>query len=399
MPGDLIAVDEARARVLATVRPLATEPVPADEALGRVLAEDVLSGFALPPFDSSAMDGFALIAGPAAELPVVGESKAGRPFDGELQRGQAVRISTGAVIPAGADAVVPIERVDDGGGSVRVPDVAPGANVRRAGDDVRPGQLVIPAGSVLGAAELGMVAALGHVEALCACRPRVAIAATGDELRPTGTTLGPGQIHDSNAAALAALARGAGAQISETTWVADTEEETRAALERITADADVVCVSGGVSVGPHDHVRPALRGLGFDEQFWGVRLKPGKPVWFGVRDSGRTRQYAFGLPGNPVSAMVTFHLFARPALRALQGADASAIRTSAILDGPLKANSDRDQAVRCRLRMADDGWHAEPTGPQGSHVMSSMLGAAALAIVPAGERDLTAGERVAIELL
>jgi molybdopterin molybdotransferase len=399
MPGDLISVDEARARVLAAVRPVAAEPVRAAEALGRVLAEDVVSEFVIPPFDSSAMDGFALIAGPAAELPVVGESRAGRPFERELQRGEAVRISTGAVIPAGADAVVPIERVDDGGGSVRVPDVAPGANVRRAGDDVRAGQLVIPPGSVLGPAELGMLAALGRVETLCARRPRVAIAATGDELRPAGATLGPGQIHDSNAAALAALAQCAGARITETAWIADTEEDTAAVLERITAGADVVCVSGGVSVGPHDHVRPALRGLGFDEQFWGVRLKPGKPVWFGVRDRGGTRQYAFGLPGNPVSAIVTFHLFARPALRALQGADASTSRTTAILDGPLEGNSDRDQAVRCRLRMADDGWHAEPTGPQGSHLMSSMLGAGGLAVVPAGERDLAAGERVAIELL
>jgi molybdopterin molybdotransferase len=162
------------------------------------------------------------------------------------------------------------------------------------------------------------------------------------------------------------------------------------------ADAsDVICITGGVSVGPHDHVKPALAELGFDELLWGVKLKPGKPFWFGVRGD----QYAFGLPGNPVSAMVTFALFARPALRALQGADPSATRSLARLDGPIEANADRDQAVRCLLRMADDGWHAEPTGPQGSHVMSSMLGAGALAIVPAGDRDLGPGEQVVIELL
>jgi molybdopterin molybdotransferase len=142
-------------------------------------------------------------------------------------------------------------------------------------------------------------------------------------------------------------------------------------------------------------VKPALLELGFEQLIWGVSLKPGKPFWFGVRGD----QYAFGLPGNPVSAMVTFQLFARPALRALQGADPGAARSTALLDGPIAANSDRDQAVRCRLRMADDGWHAEPTGPQGSHVMSSMLGASALAIVPAGERDLAPGERVVIELV
>jgi molybdopterin molybdotransferase len=396
---DLVSVDEARARVLATVRPLAAEPVPAGDALGRVLAEDLAADFALPPFDSSAMDGFALVAGAAAELPVVGESKAGRPFERELQRGEAVRISTGAVIPAGADAVVPIERVEASDGVVRVPDVARGANVRRAGDDVRPGQLVLRAGTPLGPAELGMLAALGRVEALCARRPRVAVAATGDELRPAGVRLGPGQIHDSNAAAIAALARSAGAEITETTWIADTEEDTTATLDRISDGADVVCVSGGVSVGPHDHVKPVLLRLGFEELLWGVRLKPGKPVWFGVRAAGDGRQYAFGLPGNPVSTMVTFQLFARPALRALQGAEPWSPRATAILDGPIEANSDRDQAVRCRLRVEDDGWHAEPTGPQGSHVMSSMLGASALALVPAGDRDLAAGERVAVELL
>jgi molybdopterin molybdotransferase len=142
-------------------------------------------------------------------------------------------------------------------------------------------------------------------------------------------------------------------------------------------------------------VKEALVEIGFEELLWGVSLKPGKPFWFGVRGD----QYAFGLPGNPVSAMVTFQLFARPLLRALQGADPAQARSTAILDGPIRANSDRDQAVRCRLRMADDGWHAEPTGPQGSHVMSSMVGAAALAVVPAAERDLAPGERVLIELL
>jgi molybdopterin molybdotransferase len=407
--GDLISVDEACARVLATVRTLAAERVPAAEALGRVLAEDVISQFALPPFDSSAMDGFALVAGPPGELPVIGESQAGRPWHGHLERGEAVRISTGAVIPPGADAVVPVERVQivghDGDDPavlpprIKVDEVRRGANVRHAGDDVHAGELVIPLGSEVGPAEVGMLAALGEGTAVCARRPRVAIAATGDELRPAGAELGPGQIHDSNAAAIAALAVSAGATVAQTAWIADDEQETSAALERLAEDADVLCVSGGVSVGPHDHVRPALGGLGFDQRIWGVRLKPGKPVWFGVRDRGGERQYAFGLPGNPVSAMVTFQLFARPALRKLQGADPSATRSTAILDGPIEANSERDQAVRCRLRMADDGWHAEPTGPQGSHVMSSMLGADALAVVPAGERGLAPGERVGIELL
>lgn len=403
MPGDLITVDEARARVLAAVRPLAGERVGVDDALGRVLSEDVVAEFDLPPFDSSAMDGFALVAGGGGELPVVGESQAGSPFEGELRPGQAVRISTGAVVPAGADAVVPIERVEvlgadagDGGAvRIRVAATSPGAHIRRAGEDLHRRDVVLRAGAEVGAAEAGMLAALGRAGAEVARRPRLAIVATGDELVPAGQPLGPGQIHDSNATALRALARRAGADVVARHAAGDDLAATVAAFTEALEGADVLCVSGGVSVGPHDHVKPALAELGFEELLWGVKLKPGKPFWFGVRGD----QYAFGLPGNPVSAMVTFVLFVRPALRALQGADPSATRTIARLDGPIPANPDRDQAVRCRLRVADDGWHAEPTGPQGSHVMSSMLGAGALAIVPAGERDLAPGEQVTVELI
>jgi molybdopterin molybdotransferase len=195
--------------------------------------------------------------------------------------------------------------------------------------------------------------------------------------------------------AIGAQAALTGADVVGRENAGDDRAATSAALARALESADVLCISGGVSVGPHDHVKPALLGLGFEELVWGVRLKPGKPFWFGVRDG----QYAFGLPGNPVSAMVTFQLFAAPALRALQGADPAAARSSAVLDGPIARNPERDQAVRCRLRMDDDGWHAEPTGPQGSHVLSSMIGAGALALVPAGEGEIADGERVVVELL
>ena len=240
-----------------------------------------------------------------------------------------------------------------------------------------------------------MLAALGRVDVAVARRPLLGIAATGDELVEAGRPLAPGQIYDSNATAIGALALRAGAHLNGRRRLEDTERGTIDGIGAAADGADVICITGGVSVGPHDHVKPALAELGFEELLWGVRLKPGKPFWFGVRGD----QYAFGLPGNPVSAMVTFVLFVRPALRALQGADPGATRTIARLDGPIPANEDRDQAVRCRLRIADDGWHAEPTGPQGSHVMSSMLGAGALAIVPAGERDLAPGELVTVELI
>jgi molybdopterin molybdotransferase len=299
-------------------------------------------------------------------------------------------------MPDGADAVVPIERVEVGGDRVRVPESRPGAHVRRAGEDLHEGDHVLRAGVELGAAELGMLAALGRIDASCARRPRVVVAATGDELRSAGEELAPGQIYDSNATTIGALALRGGAELIDRVRIPDSEAGTVDALRAATdTGAEVLCISGGVSVGPHDHVKPALLELGFEQLVWGVSLKPGKPFWFGVRGD----QYAFGLPGNPVSAMVTFQLFARPALRVLQGADPGITRSTAVLDGPIGANPDRDQAVRCRLRMGEDGWHAKPTGPQGSHVMSSMLGAGALAIVPAGERDLGPGERVLIELL
>lgn len=404
MPGDLISVDEARSRVLATVRRLPAEPVPAAELLGRVMADDVVADRDLPPFDSSAMDGFAVVAGAPGDLRVVGESRAGSPFGGETGRGSAVRISTGAVIPRGCDAVVPVERVEEfetsaGAWTVRVPETRPGQHVRRAGEDVQRGQLALRAGTQIGAAEAGMLASLGLTEAACARRPRVALAATGDELRQPGEQLGPGEIYDSNATTIGALALAAGATTVRRARVPDSASETGLALGEASGGVDVLCITGGVSVGPHDHVRPALARLGFDQRIWGVRLKPGKPFWFGVRDGDGARQYAFGLPGNPVSAIVTFQLFVRPALRALLGADPAAARSTAVLDGPIRAEPERDQAVRCRLRMGDDGWHAEPTGPQGSHVLSSMIGAGALALVPASERDLAPGERVAIEVL
>ncbi|MFL5826873.1 MAG: gephyrin-like molybdotransferase Glp [Thermoleophilaceae bacterium] len=392
---DLIDIAEARRRVLGASFRLAPEELEIATALGRVLAEDVTSAERLPPFDSSAMDGFALIAGSGGELDLAGESRAGAPWSGELSRGQAVRISTGAEIPAGANAVVPIERAEERDGRVVAPETRVGENVRYAGEDVREGETVLRAGDTLGPAELAVLASLGHARVRVGAQPRVAVLATGDELVPPGEPLGPGQIRDSNAIALAAQAESAGARVVERATVRDEPAATTAALGQALGSADVVCVSGGVSVGPHDHVKPALRELGVEEVFWGVRLKPGKPTWFGTAPG----KLVFGLPGNPVSAMVTFHLFARPALRALQGGDAGDVRVRAVLDAPIERNPARDQAIRCRVEARDDGFHVEPTKEQGSHVLTSMLGAGALALVPAGEGSLAAGDRVDAELL
>jgi molybdopterin molybdotransferase len=392
---ELISIDEARERVLAEVRPLPAEDVELPATLGRVLAADAVAEQDLPPFDASAMDGFAVPDGQARPLRVDGESRAGAPAAGPLAPGTACRISTGAVVPEGTYAVVPVEATEERDGQVVVPATAAGANVRRAGEDVRAGETVLAAGREIGPAELAVLASLGAVAASCGRRPRLAMLATGDELVEPGTALGPGQIRNSNAYGVAAQAARAGAEVVERSRVPDDVAATRQALAAALAAADVVCVSGGVSVGPHDHVKPALAELGVTERFWGVRLQPGKPTWFGVRDS----TLVFGLPGNPVSAMVTFHLFARPAVRTLQGADPGIRQAVARLAEPLRRNPKRDQMVRVRLEAGDGGWVARPTKEQMSHVLTSMLGADALARVPAGEGDIAADERVDIELL
>lgn len=394
----LISIDEARRRVLEAVRPLETEDVPIAEALGRVLALDLDSPANVPPFDNSAMDGFAVRAGPAADLDVIGESRAGHPAAAPVGAGTAIRISTGAMVPEGTTAVVPIERAREGDGSgerVRVEASTEGDNIRRAGEDVQAGELVLSRGLVVGPAELGVAASIGLAALPCARRPTVALLVTGDELTEPGEELEAGRIYSSNAFALGALVQRTPATLLFRTTVHDSAESTREALGRALREADVTCVSGGVSVGPHDHVKPVLRELGVSEHFWGVGLRPGKPTWFGTHGGS----LVFGLPGNPVSAMVTFLLFVRPALMALQGAAPRIVRIAAVLDQPVPLHPIREQAVRVRLSAGDDGWHADPTGEQGSHVLTSMLGADGLALVPAGEGELASGTRLEVELL
>jgi molybdopterin molybdotransferase len=388
-----LSIQDARQAVLAEVRPLATEEVAVQDALGRVLAEDVTAQADVPAFANSAMDGFAVRAGEAGRtLQVVGESRAGAPAAVAVGEGEAIRISTGAALPDGADGVLQIERVSESNSQITLEDeVGPGRNVRPAGDDLRAGDVILPAGARLGAAEIGLAAACGRAKITCARVPRVAVLATGDELVPPGEPLAPGQIHETNGLTLAALARQAGAEVVRATVVRDTEQATSEAIADALERADVVVLSGGVSVGPHDHVKPALDALGVAEVFWRVALRPGRPTWFGTRGS----TLVFGLPGNPVSAMVTFILFARPALAALQGAGHRPQRVVARLTEPVPRHPDRDECVRVIL---EEGG-ATPTGPQGSHQLRSMLRADGLAIVTAGSGDAQAGTEVEVELL
>ena len=396
---DLLSIAQARAAVERQVAPLATERLPVAEALGRVLAEAVAAEHDVPPFANSAMDGYAVRSGPGGRtLRIAGESRAGAPAAVEVADGTAVRISTGAAMPAGADAVLQVELVRVEGDAVTLgEDVAPGRNVRLPGEDMRAGAVVLEAGARLGPAELGVAVTSGRAEVVVAARPRVAVVATGDELVDPGVALGPGQIHDSNALTLASLARAAGAEVVRTGRAPDTRAGTEAALGEALDAADVLIVSGGVSVGPHDHVKPALEALGVEERFWRVALRPGKPTWFGTREG----KLVFGLPGNPVSAVVTFHLFVKPALLAQQGAPFAPgpVRAAALAEA-VPRNPGRDEAVRVRLDTTADGrLTATPTGPQGSHVLTSLLRADGLALVTAGEGDVPAGTTVPVELL
>jgi molybdopterin molybdotransferase len=398
-----LSVDEALARILEGVTPMPGEPVAIEAAHGRTLAEALAARLTQPPFDASAMDGYAVRAADVARLPatldVIGQAAAGHPFSGTVAAGQAVRIFTGAPLPAGADAIVIQENTVQGtaargGPAVTVREGSPDPdNVRRRGFDFTEGALLLEAGRRLGPRELALAAAMGHGEVKVRRRPRVAVLSTGDELVAPGNRPGPGQIVSSNHLGVAALAELAGAQVQQLGIARDTAESLQAHLDK-APDADVVVTIGGASVGDHDLVGPVLAERGMALSFWKIAMRPGKPLMFGRLGPARV----LGLPGNPVSALVCTRVFLVPLLRALLGRpahDASPLQARAAM--ALEANGPRQHYMRATTRPGGDGMAlVTPVRSQDSSLLAPLAQADCLLVRPPNAPAVSAGTLIPI---
>ena len=430
-PADMLPVEEALARILDLVEEMPAELRPIREATGQVLAEDVVAPFDIPPRDNTAMDGYAVRAGdtaPAgadvagdgsAELRVIGELAAGYLYEGVVGSGEAVRIMTGAPMPDGADSIVPFEETDETG--LRAPGQAgrsdgaaprrvrvlkaarPGANIRRRGEDVRRGALILTRGLVLRGAGIAVLASMGIGAVSVVRRPRVAILSTGDELLTPGASRegappAPGKIYDSNAYGLAALVEEYGGVPVLSGIAQDTVPALTAKIAEAVAAADMVVTSAGVSRGDFDVVKEVLAREG-EVRFWTVRMKPGKPLAFGrfTAPDGRLVPH-IGLPGNPVSSLLAFELFGRPALLKMQGrrVQSRPVVTAVADEAIINTDARRVYARAIVERAADGRWHARLTGPQGSGVLTSMAYANGYAVCPAERDRVSVGEEVEV---
>jgi molybdopterin molybdotransferase len=392
----MLNVSDAQERIVGRVTRLAEEEVAIAEARGRILARDVVATRPLPGFDQSAMDGFAVRAADVpGVLPVMDMIAAGAREVAPLAPRTAARIMTGAPMPPGADTVVILEDAREANAGILLPAARRGDNVRKAGDDVAPGERVIERGVRLEAGELGLLAALGCARVPCGRAPSVAIVATGDELISIDETPGLGQVVDSSAYALAAQIRDAGGVPVYLGIAKDDRAITTALVTRALAH-DAVVTTGGVSAGDRDFVRLALADAGVEPDFWKVAMKPGKPLAFGLRD----HTPVFGLPGNPVSSMVAFELFVRPALLAMQGAaQLYRPRAPVILERGYQKQAGRAHFLRARVHRNGVGLIATPHAHQGSHAMSSMIGVDALVEIGANVTEVPPGGSVPAILL
>jgi molybdopterin molybdotransferase len=404
MSTKLISIEEVRSRVLAEAAPLPAESVPLLDTVGSVLAEDIIAKHSVPPFDNSGMDGYAVRAADIVEaapttpvrLVIAATIPAGHVASSPIAGGEAARIMTGAPIPEGADTVVQSEITSEEDNYVLIYEpVKPGKNIRRAGEDVVAGDRVLAAGALLGSGEIGLLASLGYPRVWVHRRPRVAVISTGSELVEIDQPLGPGQIHNSNSYSLRAMCRQMGVDATAFGIVPDDYEATRRAINA-GLEYDVLLTSGGVSVGKFDFIKDVQDELGVERRLWGVAMKPGKPLAFGVRG----KALVFGLPGNPVSAMVSFELFVKPALLRLMGhRKTTRPLYQAVIEEDIANPDGRTYVVRVRAWREDGTWHISSTGAQGSGILRSMVGANGLAFVPGGARGVRAGETVGFLLL
>lgn len=394
----MLSLAEATERILAEAYPLPPERIALQEAQGRVLSANQLATRKLPPWDNSAMDGFAVRSSEVpGSLPIAGVIAAGSTPENTLPVGSCLKIMTGAPVPAGADAVVMRESVEELAGQARFTDKpAPGAHIRRAGEDVEKGSLLLSAGAVLGAGELAILAAQGITHLEVFRRPRVVILSTGDELVPLGVMPRAGQIINSNNITLAAQIRDAGGIAIDAGIIGDSRRDTIRAL-RACIDYDLLITSGGVSVGDFDYVKDAFAEVGMKSVFWKVAIKPGKPVAFGTRQrsAGLPPQLVFGLPGNPASSLVSFELFVRPLLRKLMGHDKiQRDRVLVTLQSEITKEAGRTHFVRAQVRRDGEKLLATPLRKQGSGMLRSMISVDCLLILAAEEEKFSEGAAV-----
>ena len=392
----LIEHPEAVRLVLENTHRLPTEDVPLAEARGLALAEDLRARFDSPPFDNSAVDGYAVRSADAEAgrtFRVIDEAPAGRPAAKSVGEGEAIKIFTGGVIPEGADAVVMVENTSGWGEEFELEKGAsPGQNVRGSGEDVREGDVILRAGTEVGPPEIALAATQGYGTLPVYRRPEVVVLSTGTELVEPGTRdLSPGEIFDSNSFALMAQAEEVGARARRVSAASDDAGVLRSAVREALETADVVVTSGGVSVGEKDLVKGTMLELGVEQVFWGVKFKPGKPLFFGVREDASV----FGLPGNPVSAMVCFELFVRPALVKMMGRkDKGRPRIQVYFEEDVKNHFGRMHAMRISLKKTEKGWLARSVGAQGSGLVSSLTKADALALIGPESEGVKAGDLV-----
>ncbi len=412
---DMLEVEEAFSRIIAHFSPLDSVELPVLECLGLALAEDVTSPLNLPPLANSAMDGYAVLHADIADagttppkLSVISAVAAGQVSDETVTRGNAIRIMTGAPVPNGADTVVPFEETDEidrrrSGvplDEIVIHKALPlGSNVRPAGEDVSAGDLVLPAGTIIRPAEAGVLASLGLTTARVTRRPVVAVLSTGDELTPAGETLAAGHIYDSNSSSVAAAVSAAGGTPRIIGIARDTLEDLHRCIDE-ASDADLLVTSAGVSKGDYDMVKDVLEQRG-DMNFWSVRMRPAKPLAFGLlrTETGRPLPL-LGLPGNPVSALLAFEMFGRPAVRRMLGRDLLARPVvEGVLTRPIFNSDGRRVYARVEVEKRDGSWFATPTGPQGSNILTSLSRANGLAICPADLPRKEAGQAVKIIML